>query len=341
MTFAELLDVEAERYRARIEADHEPRLAELARLLVEAGQSLDEFDGTIASLESLWEWALDEMQLGYPDIPANAQYRRREVEPYPLDVPAREHLAELVAHYLFEVAEVCLGGARWVVADAPRYTHHHLTMIVCDGDGEAGPPRKAFEYATQALASAEQDEYSQYRSAEFFVSRALDGTFLTADSERLRILALPRGASVLERYLGRHESTPELTLGASADLETADKNEGAVGDELILARPGSSAEVLEEARPIDAEAVVHSLIELGFVGADMEEPTVDAILAEGFHEFLLADTAMVTTLASVGELRAVQLSSIRAYPVQWAELVGEFAALGERIGAKLAREDEF
>jgi hypothetical protein len=202
-------------------------------------------------------------------------------------------------------------------------------------------PRKVFEYSTQALAAAELEEFAPYRDPEHFVNRALESTFLSIESERSRILALPRGASVLAPFAGGDEFTPELGLGSPGDDGEPLRDEGLVGDELLLAPPDSHVGELERSRPIDAEPVVELLLRLGFLSAHGSKPAIDDITGNEFTEFVLDDTAVATTLASRGRLRAVQLSSIRAYPVPWAELVGEFTALGERIGAKLAREDEF
>lgn len=339
MTFENLSRADAERYRARIEADHEPRLAELARLLTEAGLSLDEFDGTVDSLVPVWEWTLEAATQDYVVVPPDAQFRRLALHVYDADIPARGHVSELLAHYLFEVARRCFGAAEWRVLARPGFADHQQTaMAYRDGAGVEWISYP-LDYCYNVLWTLDEPGT---RSPEFLRTVALKGTLRCSEADQDRVLALPRGESLLAPFLGEDESTPEFELSGPRKCEdTEPGDDGLVGDELILARSGSSVEQLERARPIDADAVAETLGRLGFIRSSGEVPTADEIAANEFTEFLLDETAMAITLAWRGKLRAVQLSSIRAYPVPWAELVGEFTALGERIGAKLAREDEF
>jgi hypothetical protein len=194
------------------------------------------------------------------------------------------------------------------------------------------------EYYYSALWMVQDPEYGD---PGWLAGAVLKGPLRGSPDDEARVRALPTGVSLLLPYLGGNEDTPDFDLSAADDAASDPADDGLVGDELILVRPGSSVEQLERARPIDADAVAETLARLGFKRMSGEIPTVDDILVNEFTEFLLDETAMAITLAWRGKLRAVQLSSIRAYPVPWAELVGEFTALGERIGAKLAREDEF
>ncbi len=338
MTFAQLTRADAEKYRARIEADHEPRLAELARLLTEAGVDLAALDGTPDSLVPLWQWALDVVDHNFDFMPVNPQFRRMAVHAHDADVPAQGHLSELLAHYLFEVALHCFDEVSWRVLVQRGFADHQKTVMVYRD--RLGNERTSYplDYCYNVLWTLDEPGA---RAADYLRTAALKGTLWCPDSERERIEALPRGTSVLSPYLWTNERTLKFQLEREAQSDDPPPtDDGLVGDELLLARAGSRIENLERARPIDAQAVADTLASLGFIRLDGATPTVDGILASEFSEFVRGEEAMAITLAWQGKLRAVQLSSIRAYPVPWAELVGEFTALGERIGAKLAREDE-
>lgn len=346
MRFSDLSATDAERYRARVAADGPARLAELARLLDADGVDLGEFDGTVASLRPLWVWSLGFAQADFPGIPADAVPRAQAVEPVPPEAARLRYVGELIAHYMFEVARACFHDVRW--ASYPRVRDDSFQQVAVqyyDDDGFLGfahPDRYATSVTARFLLG-DRDRADPNFLAEAF----LKGPFLCGRTTVERCRAVPRGASILAPLLAvPAPQGPEepLVFGSnSGPVEAAADGDDEVpaGDELLFAHPRADVEQLEKARSIKIPAVVATLARLGFRDVEGATPTAQAILAEEFAEFVRADDAIVTALVAGGKLRALQIASISPSAADWREIVAALTELAARLGAKLAREDEF
>jgi hypothetical protein len=347
VSFADLSPAAAEAYRAQVAADGPARLFELAQRLTSDGIALDEFDASIPSVTPLWRWYVEFARADFPGIHADAQPRKESVEPQGSGVARAGYAAELIVHYLFEVARRCLTGVEWVTdpnvdtGDYQRTAVHYV-----DDDGYRG-----LEYLDRAIAGTTQMFLQGIREEcaepDYLTNAFLDGLFPSSLATAARCRALPRGTSVLGPPLsaGPPEITetvpvpgPATPPPASAATSTDDED---AGGELVFAHMTADVEALEDAPPIDAAAMAEVLAALGFRDPSGAGPTRDALLAEEFAEFVRADDAMVTTLVAGGELRAVQLASISPSAASWTEITGGLAQLAGPMGARLAPEDEF
>jgi hypothetical protein len=342
--FRDLSATDAERYRVQVAADGPARLAELARLLDAAGVDLDAFDGTVRSLGPLWAWFLEFARADFPGIALDAVPRDEAVEPQGPEYARLGYAAELIAHYLFEVASGCFRDVQWVSYPRARDdSFQRVAVQFYDDDGYHGftHPADYIGSVTAQFLRGNQEFADPYFLAESF----LKGPFLCGRTTAERCRALPRGTSILAPLLSVPvPEGPEEQLvffPKSKRAETGESPEDLVGDELLLAHRRADIEQLEKARPLKLPPVVATLVRLGFCDIDGATPTAEAILAKEFAEFVRDDDAMVTTLVAGGKLRSLQISAISPSAASWAEIVKAFTKIAARLGAKLAREDEF
>ena len=357
--FKDLTPAEAEVYRAQFAADGPARLAELARLLVADGVPLDEFDATVPSLGPLWRWYQSFVTRDFPGIAADAVGRRATVETPVASVPRLAYAAEILAHYMYEVAATCFRDVSWVTnPDVGMDSFQRVVAQYWRDDGTrglAGPE----EFAGNTIGTFLLGK-SRVSGPDFLERGFLTGPFWSDEKTAERCLAIPRGASILaplldrggidhlpsQRMLAREplytrEAVPSALVMRQQKAAARSRNDEPAGDELVLAHTSANVETLEESVPLDAAGISALLAGLGFLSPAGGPPTIDAILAEDSTEFYLDEDAMATTLVAGGQLRAVQLASITTTRKTWTALTTAFKKAGRPMGAKLAREDEF
>lgn len=358
MNFFELTAAEAEAYRALVEADGPARLYELAQRLTADGVPLDQFDATIPSLEPLWRWYLEFARADFPGIPADAEPRTKAVEAQGARNSRACYAAELLAHYLFEVARTCFTGVEWI--SNPRVgtgDYQRAAVRYIDDDGFKGLCH--LDRYTKGVTLVLQQGEAEFEAPDFLAKEFLLAPFLCGRTTAARCRSIARGESILTG-LPRAESAPGFVLlrddtsgsplqhplvdpGQTVNDDDEDEADGddEVGGELVFAHITADIEELEEAPPLDLGVILPVLTQLGFRNLAGAAPTTAQILAEEFAEFVRNDDAIVTTMVAGGALRAVQLASISPTAPAWAEITGAFTHLAGPLNARLAPEDEF
>ena len=347
MEFSDLSAADAELYRTVIEEDGPIRLAELAQLLQKDGQDLVQFDGSIESLVPLWTWFISFARADFPGVPPDARSRREAVEEIIPGSSRQDYASEFLVHYLFEVAKRELRDVVWALDTWKPGMSFQRTVMQSVNDRETQIPYSLDSFCwglvhllTPGRGGAEAPENLFHRTLQSMLN--LPQTAV-ADA-----LAAPRsGVSILEGLGEPGPRRPPLTFVPAAEHSAPDtaepEDDEPVGDELILAAPDADVENLENARPLDAEAVAQTLTRLGFVTREGELITAAVILAEEMAEYIRADheVAVFATAAYGGKLRAVHVDSINATKAQWEEVMTALKMLASTLNARLAREDEF
>ena len=357
--FKNLTPAEAEAYRAQFAADGPARLTELASFIQADGALLDEFDGTVASLEPLWQWYVGFIHAGLPGIPEGVFPRIEAVMPQGAETARRSYVGEMLIHYLYEVAAHCFAEVSWVSnPDVGFDDYQRVAVQFWDDDGNRGLVH--LDRFMGNVSGGVGERKQGYSTPTFLMERFLVGPFSCSPVTAERILAMPRGKSILapllasddishlpsQQVLARppvhpREAVPtrEVIRQQKAAAKLADAEPA--GDELVLAHKHADIEALEEAVPLKPAGVSSLLTDLGFLSATDQPPTVGTILGQDHAEFYLDEDAMATTLVVDGELRAVQLASLTTTRKTWTALTTAFTKAGRPMGAKLAREDEF
>lgn len=347
MEFSDLSAADAELYRAVIEEDGPIRLAELAQLLQRDGQNLDQFDGSVESLVPLWTWFINFANAGFSGVPEDARSRQESIKQSGLNDSRSRYASEFIAHYMFGVTKRQLIDVRWVVETRANMTSTHETRAQFTLDSGNKITADLFSWCKR-MALALAMEHPTATAPDSLKTRAQDSILNFGPVTDERIRKTPRsGVSILEGLGEPGPRRPPLTFSPAAERsapETAEpENDEPVGDEFILAAPDADVENLEDARPLDAEAVAQTLTRLGFVTSEGEPMTAAVALAEEMTEFMRADheVAVFATAAYGGKLRAVHVDAINPTKAQWQEVMAALQTLASSLDAKLAREDEF
>lgn len=324
MNFSDLSADQAEAYRRTFESDGPTRLFELARFLERDGVDLVAFDATIPSLVDLWAWYVPFTRAGFPGVRADARGRIDDVLGDEAGDPRADYAAELLDHYLFEVARNCFANVAWVTNDYVGMESSQRTAVrYIDDDGHRGLAH--LDRFTGGATRVVQEGRASFMDPRYLADAFLVGPFLCGDTTAARVLTLPRRDSILQ----------------PSDLPPQNEDH-TDGDELLLAHRKADIEALEQAKPLNLAAVTKTLAELGFVDIDGAPPSKASILAQEFADFVRADdAAMVTTLVAGGKLRSLQIASVSATVTAWEEITDRFTRLAGTMNARLAREDEF
>ncbi|QYH35845.1 hypothetical protein [Salinibacterium sp. M195] len=347
MGFSELSAADAELYRTVIEEDGPILLAELAQLLRADCQDLDQFDGSAESLVPLWTWFISFARAGFPGVPPDARSRREAVEEIIPGTSRQDYASEFLVHYLFEVAKRELRDVVWALDTWKPGMSFQRTVMQSVNDRETQIPYSLDSFCW-GLVHLLMSDRGGAEAPDNLLHRTLRSMLNLPQTAVADALTIPRsGVSILEGLGEPGPRRPPLTFVPAAEHSARDaaelEDDEPVGDELILAAPDTDVENLEDARPLDAEAVAQTLTRLGFVTSEGEPITAAVILAEEMTEFMRTDheVAVFATAAYGGKLRALHVDSINPTKAQWEEVMTALQTLASSLDAKLAREDEF
>ncbi|MBX3195767.1 MAG: hypothetical protein KF727_11810 [Microbacteriaceae bacterium] len=343
MTFSELSAIDAERFRAQVEAEGPRKLFELAEFLRADGVSLDQFDASIASLEPLWAWFMGFARADFPGIPADAQPREEPILLQGARVARASFASEMIVHYLFEVAKRSFHSVAWVTNSRFGMDSFQQTAVqYVEDDGRVGQVHLL--WATGTIQGVLQSIHAKYADPAYLADNFLHGSFVCSAATRERIESMPRGESILIPILAGEKPDalePFVISGPVTPQPQHPHEEADDAGEFLFAHLAADVENLEEAPPLDLATVLNTLVALDVRDLDGNPPTKKSILAEEFAEYTRGDDAQISTLVTGKKLRAVQIAPINPTPETWAEITDAFTAITAPLTARLAPEDEF
>lgn len=350
MLFYDLSPARAVQFCEHVVAREPYLLRDLASWLDQTGGPLEEMDGSVESLISLWEWYLDLARadfLGLTEDLMPSTLPRLVGPDLPEDLERARSawvVADRLVHYARLVLARLVPGAHWAVSHDPRdmYTHQFPGVVL-----PGWPARKPFKgewYVVYffvvgrfALAATEEDvPATQLRT---MVVRECPADLVPARQDPAPSVLRPYLTMDLPPMPEAARLTP--TLAWLDDPAPAPEPTHAPEDEdwedLVLAK-GPALGLDDEPwllTPLPADRVAAALTAGGF-------PDLDAAALLGGDEFEHPDDiAQIATLVTDGALRALYIEPINPTPQSWEHLLAPLRMLALDLGATLAPQNDY
>lgn len=311
---------------------HEARLQDLAVWMRDRGGPVEEMDASTASLVTLWEWVISEVQAGLPGIPDGARSAKAEFLRYTNEAPnpRARSVGEPIADYIFEVLRRENPSAYWGVDPAAEKssTRYQQPGILLPGDRffihavdfaprwtagvEKGLPRSFWKdiLLTEMEYSGWQRPTREERGTSI-LTPLLDLPRVAPDDPVRR---LPLAREVVEPDDGRW-SISDVGAKIAADLDREDD-------------PNNWA-------PLDEQLIAEMLNLHGWHTPEGDPLTPEFVGTDGVQLMWGDDQVMLEVTADEGHPRLLHLDILAVTDEEWAMVEAHLEELAVRLGARL------
>lgn len=138
--YSDLTAAEAQAIADLLNSVRVQRLAELAEILVTAGVHLEHFDGSLDSLDHLWQWAIGEAREGFPHVSREVRASSQRAFNYDWSDPVSPYVSELITQYVLTVVQRYRSDAHWAPHGRLNTSDYHRPRIATSrGEVEVSP----------------------------------------------------------------------------------------------------------------------------------------------------------------------------------------------------------
>lgn len=351
--YCNLTREQAVQLRDHIIAREPYHLRELATWVRDTGGPLEEMDGSVASLDPMWQWCLD---LARRDFDGLTDGMVPSLAPHlaiPIGFGRREQARQAqvagdrLMHYVRLVLERLVPGAHWEMylqpPKGPRESANQQTMVFLPGHTYRWRGRNLMWHAdleplvrmtlTALDPTASEDRRGPTRLRQWLTTFKLP--------TELGSVQQARQASVLATYLDLElPSAPELAATTPVLAWRRDRPQPTpvydvdkVAGEYVVAM-GSNDEPWLLA-PLPADRVAAALSEGGFIDDEHRGPVEPARLLAGMPIAHTNGVASVDPVLCGGTLRALTIAPADAGWAAWDFALTPLHDLARRLGARL------
>jgi hypothetical protein len=334
---------QGKRWLAYVEQSQPGHLTRLAQLMHASTGLVDDMDGSLHSLDPLFEWLvwfiehdgldlIDRSEQGPASIALGHERRTIDWTGEAIPWTPVEVLWAPVEAYVFEVARRIDSSAHWDSWPRPPrsrivYTDDNRVGLVFRGEWKiieafvlSATPRRPGEDWTDPAQRPTRDKLRQDVA-----------THIGVDPD----LPQPRQESILTTLLERPVALPEIPLFTDTPIprRTTRDTPRLDVDPVTFLHRSADPEELETAQPLDPGAVVDLLVSLGATTLEGQRVTRRRLLGDE-EQFVIYDGAvLVETLVIRRKLRALVFEPREVSPAEWAHLLTRLDTASTKLGA--------
>lgn len=341
MQISQTTEADAIAYRDHVRALAPVRLSDLAYHMSQTGGPVDVMDGTVESLQPLWEWYSNRMAVGFPEVPSGSapSYTRFLHWNLASATGKAAYAVEPIAHYLLVLLRRYLPDAQWDLHPpvVPDDDSRHLTVVRAANDYE-----RPLEQIPYGLALTALKEMGGRSAPDYLRTKAVRMLGLEALGD-----PVASDFAVLAPYL--HEPPVAATdprrfissAGSSRMVETgAERVSVALERHYIAMSDANLNNELIDVPPIDASCLSQSLAAMGAKVAGA--PVTEVDLLNDQSAILVGDWLLqLSPQVADGRLRSVRVELLQGSAEEWEAFEGALAGAAAAAMAKFGPSHEF